>query len=104
MLKKQVFFLYLICLPMAFLSQSNNPLLTKNAEAQKVWVDRIFNALTLEEKIGQLFMVQAYSNKDEKHQKEIEELITKYHIGNLIFMQGTTKKQAFLNFFLIICL
>ena len=96
MLKKQVFFLYLICLPMAFLSQSNNPLLTKNAEAQKVWVDRIFNALTLEEKIGQLFMVQAYSNKDEKHQKEIEELITKYHIGNLIFMQGTPKKQAFL--------
>ena len=42
-------------------------------------------------------MVQAYSNLDQKHEDFISELITKYHIGNLIFMQGTPVKQAVLN-------
>ena len=50
--------------------------------------------MTIDEKIGQLFMMQAYSNSDKKHEDFISELITKYHIGNLIFMQGTPEKQA----------
>ncbi|MDO9593592.1 MAG: glycoside hydrolase family 3 N-terminal domain-containing protein, partial [Lutibacter sp.] len=44
----------------------------------------------------QLFMVQAYSNKDEKHRNSIDSLIKNYHIGGLIFMQGTPEKQAIL--------
>ncbi|WP_299524604.1 glycoside hydrolase family 3 N-terminal domain-containing protein, partial [uncultured Lutibacter sp.] len=39
----------------------------------------------------------AYSNKDEKHIKFIDSLIENYHIGGLIFMQGTPEKQAILN-------
>lgn len=90
----KIAFLFFIGFFLKNQSQTTNPLITKNAEAQKIWVDSIFNTLSLEEKIGQLMMVQAYSNKDEKHQKDIEELIAKYHIGNLIFMQGTPTKQA----------
>ncbi|OSY87901.1 beta-N-acetylglucosaminidase [Tenacibaculum holothuriorum] len=78
-------------------SQQLDPLLVKNVEGQKVWVDSIMNSMTVDEKIGQLFMVQAYSNKDEKHKKFITEMIEKYHVGNLIFMQGTPEKQATLN-------
>ena len=63
---------------------------------KKKWVDSIVNNMTIEEKIGQLFMIQAYSNKDKKHEKFITDLIQNYHIGNLIFMQGTPKKQAIL--------
>ena len=55
------------------------------------------NTMTIDEKIGQLFMVQAYSNLDEKHEAFITEMITKYHVGSLIFMQGTPEKQAVLN-------
>jgi beta-glucosidase-like glycosyl hydrolase/CubicO group peptidase (beta-lactamase class C family) len=77
-------------------SQSIDPLLTKDVEAQEIWVDSILNAMTIDEKIGQLFMVQAYSNLDEKHEKKISDMIEKYHVGNLIFMQGTPRKQAIL--------
>jgi len=77
-------------------SQSVDPLRTDDFVRQEIWVDSILNSMTIDEKIGQFFMIQAYSNKDEKHEKEITYLIEKYHIGNLIFMQGTPEKQALL--------
>jgi len=58
------------------------------------WVDSVYNQLSLEEKIGQLFMVSAYSNKKPSHSQHIISLIKKYHIGGLIFFQGTPQKQA----------
>ena len=79
------------------LGQSVDPLRAFDVDAQERWVDSIFNSLTVEEKIGQLFMIQAYSNKDYKHENEIKGMIEKYHIGNLIFMQGTPDKQVKLN-------
>ena len=78
-------------------SQSKKTLVTSDAKAQKKWVNSILKKMTVEEKIGQLFMVQAYSNLDDKHEKFITDMIQKYHVGNLIFMQGTPKKQAILN-------
>ena len=78
-------------------SQRVDPLRTKDFDAQEIWVDSILNNMTIDEKIGQLFMVQAYSNLDQKHEDFITEMITKYHVGNLIFMQGTPEKQAVLN-------
>ena len=75
-------------------AQYVDPLLAKNREQQEIWVDSIMNAMSVDEKIGQLFMIQAYSNKDLKHQAEIENYIDKYHVGGLIFMQGTPEKQA----------
>jgi len=62
----------------------------------KHWVDSVFASMSYEEKIGQLFMVDAFSNKDRKHVSNIEELITKYHIGGVIFFQGGPVRQAHL--------
>lgn len=59
-----------------------------------VWVDKIFNTLSEEERIAQLFMVAAYSNKDYNHTKSIDNLITNYKIGGLIFFQGGPIRQA----------
>ena len=61
---------------------------------QNRWVDSVFNSLSPSERLGQLFMVAAYSNKDLKHVKEIDELITKYKIGGLIWMQGGPVRQG----------
>ena len=94
-MKNKLFLAIFICLN-AIQSQSLDPLITADAKAQEKWVDSIVNNMTIEEKIGQLFMIQAYSNKDKKHEKFITDLIQNYHIGNLIFMQGTPKKQAIL--------
>ena len=77
--------------------QSKDPLVTVDAKAQNTWVNNILEKMTVEEKIGQLFMIQAYSNLEDEHEKDIVDMIQKYHIGNLIFMQGTPEKQAVLN-------
>ena len=58
------------------------------------WADSVIKTMTLDEKIGQLLMVAAYSNRDEKHAIEIDSLVTKYNIGGLIFMQGGPLRHA----------
>ncbi|MBB6462355.1 glycoside hydrolase family 3 protein [Flammeovirga kamogawensis] len=50
--------------------------------------------MSLEQKIGQLFQVAAFSNRDEKHEEEILTLIEKYHLGGLTFFQGEPFKQV----------
>jgi beta-glucosidase-like glycosyl hydrolase/CubicO group peptidase (beta-lactamase class C family) len=60
------------------------------------WADSVFKTLTPDERIAQLFMVAAYSNKDKKHVKEIKKLIQEYKIGGLIFFQGGPVRQAML--------
>jgi beta-N-acetylhexosaminidase len=61
------------------------------------WVDSVFSSLNSDQRLAQLFMVAAYSNKDMKHVREIRELIENYHIGGLIFMQGGPIREAKLN-------
>lgn len=61
---------------------------------QTQWVDSVYNTLTLEQRIGQLFMVAAYSNKNEAHTQSLEKLVTEQHIGGLIFFQGGPVRQA----------
>ncbi len=92
-MKNILSFLFVFCF-IATQAQSKDPLQTKDKEAQEKWVHNILNKMTNEEKIGQLFMVQAYSTNDTINEKLVEELIQKYHAGSLIFMQGTPEKQA----------
>ncbi|MCK4664158.1 MAG: serine hydrolase [Bacteroidales bacterium] len=61
---------------------------------KSVWVDSVFNSLTPDERIAQLFMIAAYSNKGDIHKNKISELIKKYKIGGLIFFQGGPVRQA----------
>lgn len=78
----------------SFIFNANNYILaetetnpTSNSDSKR-WVDSVYHAMSLEERIGQLFMVAAYSNKDEQHINNLALLIEKYHIGGLIFFQG----------------
>ena len=57
------------------------------------WVDSVIKTMSLEEKIGQLFMVAAYSNKKEDHFLKIDKLIKEQHIGGLIFFQGGPARE-----------
>ncbi|WP_456378770.1 glycoside hydrolase family 3 N-terminal domain-containing protein [Lutibacter sp.] len=94
---KNILFIVIVLYSVFTQAQNVDPLKVTDSLAQKKWVDTILSKMTVEAKIGQLFMVQAYSNKDEKHSDFIENLIEKYQIGGLIFMQGTPEKQALLN-------
>lgn len=58
------------------------------------WVDSVFQKLTPDERIAQLIMVAAYSNRDQAHTHAISELVQKYKIGGLVFFQGGPVRQA----------
>ena len=62
--------------------------------AGTAWVDSVFNSLTPDQRIGQFFMVAAYSNKDRTHVERIERLVRNYNIGGVMFMQGGPRRQA----------
>ncbi|WP_372472958.1 glycoside hydrolase family 3 N-terminal domain-containing protein [Capnocytophaga sp. ARDL2] len=66
----------------------------KFSTTSEQWADSLYQTMTLREKIGQLFMVAAYSNKDQKHVNQIEKLISEQHIGGVIFFQGGPYRQA----------
>jgi beta-glucosidase-like glycosyl hydrolase/CubicO group peptidase (beta-lactamase class C family) len=63
-------------------------------EKQWFWADSVLATLSLKEKIGQLFMISTYSNRNESHYAETERLIKQYHVGGLIFFQGDPVTQA----------
>jgi beta-N-acetylhexosaminidase len=66
----------------------------KGSIAENHWVDSVYKQMPLNERIGQLFMVAAYSNKDSVHVNALDKLIKDYKIGGLIFFQGGPMRQA----------
>lgn len=58
------------------------------------WVDSIMKTLSPDERVAQLIMVAAYSNRGEEHRQEILDLIEKQKIGGLIFFQGDPAGQV----------
>jgi len=61
-----------------------------------VWADSVLTTLNPSERIAQLIMVAAWSNKDSLHINEIRKLIQDYGIGGLIFFQGGPIREALL--------
>jgi len=88
------FFILFIIINLLFTTLNQAQDSTIIIDKQKQWVDSVMRKLSLEEKIGQLFMVAAYSNKDQEHIDEIKYIIKKYKIGGLIFFQGGPGRQT----------
>lgn len=98
-LKKAMKLIRLIAILCLLATQASNAQRIKSftdyaSAAEKKWVDSIYNSLSFDERVGQLFMVAAYSNKDSSHVKGIDKLITDYKVGGLIFFQGGPVRQA----------
>ncbi|MDO6438520.1 glycoside hydrolase family 3 N-terminal domain-containing protein [Cyclobacterium sp. 1_MG-2023] len=86
--------LTLILLALNFVSlfaQQQPPFL---AEKYDQWADSVLSTLTPEERIAQLIMIPAYSNKDKVHVDSIAGLVEKYGVGGIIFFQGGPVRQA----------
>ncbi len=59
----------------------------------KQWVDNTYNSLSQDEKLGQLFIVALYTNKDENHINQVRDIVLKDKIGGLILMQDDAAKE-----------
>lgn len=93
-MKNYTLYLALFFVVLKMTAQTPQALLKGDYLAQEKWVDSVYSSLSTDERIGQLFMIAAYSNKDKKHTDLVEELITKYKVGGLIFFQGGPIRQT----------
>lgn len=72
----------------------NPPKKTYHIYESSRWVDSLMRNMTMDEKIGQLFMVDAFTSKDKINTEELHNLVDKYHIGGVIFFKGSPYKEA----------
>jgi len=61
---------------------------------QQKWVDSVYASLSGEERIGQLFMIEAYSDRDLRHTNELLQWVESYGVGGLMFKTGGPHRQA----------
>src|SRR5690554_6379291 len=82
-------FLILLVIPFSVFAQHKY----KKSPSQQ-WADSVYQAMTFNEKVGQLFTIAADSNKDQQHVRYLERLVVNYHIGGVIFFQGGPYRQV----------
>ncbi len=92
-MKKILAPVFILCFVNAAFTQQ---FLNSSKKANK-WVDSIFNALSEDEKIAQLFIIRAHSNLGADHIEKVTNLIKQYNVGGLCFFQGGPIRQANLN-------
>lgn len=57
------------------------------------WVDSIFNSLSSKEKIAQMIMIRAHSNKSKAYHEMVAKIIREQKVGGLCFFQGGPIRQ-----------
>ena len=80
-----------------YLLAAQSPLTAPDSLAQNQWVDSVYSSLSTKQKIGQLFMVQVFSDKKNLNKSKLINLIEQHHIGGLIYSKGGPVRQAHLN-------
>lgn len=68
---------------------------TSKADLDKAqqWVNKTYNSLSQDEKLGQLFIVALYTNKDDSHINQVRNIVVNDKIGGLILMQDDAAKE-----------
>ncbi len=102
----KIFLRSLIFLPLFFIYSSkiedvsskteNSELLTKPEYTcyETQWVDSVFETLTPDERLGQLFMIAAHPERGIENKNYVKDLIEKYKVGGICMFQGGPVQQA----------
>ncbi|MDF0717429.1 glycoside hydrolase family 3 N-terminal domain-containing protein [Muricauda sp. 334s03] len=88
-----LFLTLLLCICLQTFGQYN-PLVVKDSVAQMAWVENRYANLSLEERIGQLFMVSVASNQGRTATDRVRDLVKEEGIGGVIFLVGGPVQQA----------
>ena len=63
-------------------------------EREDLWVRSKLSEMTLDQKIGQIFIIRSFSRGNVNEDKVITDYIKKYHIGGICFFQGSPTEQV----------
>lgn len=72
-------------------------LITVTAQAQNAmeqWVNKTYDLMTDDERIGQMIMIRAFSKSGDADVAHVTKMIKKYGVGGICFFQGSPAKQA----------
>ena len=69
-------------------AQIKNPLQSTDPIAQKKWVDSVYAQMSLEERVGQLFIPMIRPLSSPKHIEDIARMVVEDHIGGIVFSTG----------------
>lgn len=92
-LKFSLFMGALLCIPILYSFLSSKEY-TQNTTVS--WAEQKLSEMTLEQKIGQFFMIAAYPSKGDAHMLEIENTIKSNEIGSVIWFP--TDKEKYLKY------
>ena len=88
----------LFCFIFSFFScgQEVDPLAVSKEQLplQQKWVDSVYQGLSLDEKIGQLFMPMVFSERDSAHYNQTLNLVKNEKVGGLVFSLGGPVGQS----------
>lgn len=71
-----------------------NPLVVKDSIAQMAWVENQFANMSLQQRVGQLFMVSVASNQSKTATDRVKNLVKEQGVGGVIFLVGGPVQQA----------
>lgn len=92
-------YIYLVCLCVSGILTGNaqadpNLYIKTDKEKMEHWVDSVFDSMTYDERIGQLFMVIANPKSDTRNMQKMLRYINELKIGGVLFHKGNPTVQA----------
>jgi beta-N-acetylhexosaminidase len=64
------------------------------AKKDSLWVDSVFQSLSIEQRIAQLLIIRAYSERDSVYNDSLTRIIQKWDVGGVCFFKGTPFMQV----------
>jgi beta-N-acetylhexosaminidase len=90
---KHLLILALLSGPFAGSAQTSRPFVETIGEPN-AWVDSVFKKLSRRQRVAQLFMIRAHTDKGQRFEDSVANVIRKEDIGGLVFFQGGPGRQA----------
>ncbi len=63
-------------------------------DSASLWADSVYASMSIDQRIGQLFIIRAHSDLGPDHIQSVKDQISQYHVGGLCFFQGTPLGHA----------
>ena len=92
--KSQISFLIILLLSLKISAQYQPKNLSKeDLKKANDWVQKTYNSLSQDQKLGQLFIIALYTNKGEDYINNVRNIVVNEQIGGLILMQDDAAKE-----------
>ena len=85
---------YILLIFIVSIFSHKQPVVINREIANQKFLQEKLESMSVREKIGQLFMIAAYSNRNKFYYNSISKLVKENHIGGVIFFKGNKLIQA----------